>query len=243
MDALRRAAHRVAGSSASVALSGEPGAGKEHFARHLHHLVDAAAPFVRIDCAEASDARIEWGLSDLPALRWGGGTLFLDALDVLPLAWQQRLISLLPAAQNGQGIDGSFRVVASLATNLRVAARSGAIDTTLLARLEMVEISIPALRQRRGDIPALVEYFLDVYARRHSIAPCRLDRSGLVLLWQHDWPGNVRELETVLERLAVLGRGRVVDVVELTALVFPDRWSSPHPVAAWAGPSLRPTPG
>jgi len=243
MDALRRAAHRVAKSSASVALSGEPGSGKEHFARHVHHLVDASAPFVRIDCGNTSEARIEWALSDLPSLQSEGGTVFLDALDVLPLGWQQRLASLLPAAQNGQGAGGRFRVVASLATNLSGAAGSGAIDTALLARLELVEISIPALRQRRTDIPALVEYFLGVYASRHGIARCSLDRAGLILLWQHDWPGNVRELEAVLERLAVLGRGRVVSVAELTALMFQDRWSSSRPAAVSPGLALRPAAG
>lgn len=218
---------------------GEPGSGKEHFARHLHHLVDAAAPFVRIDCGDASDARIESALSELPTLRSDGGTVFLDALPMLPLAWQQRLASLLPAVRSGQGGDGRFRVVASLATNLGVAARSGAIDAALLTRLELVEISIPALRQRRADIPALVEYFLDVYASRHNIARCDLDRAALVLLWQHDWPGNVRELESALERLAIVGRGRVVGVAELSGLMFPDRWPSSRTGASSPGYALR----
>jgi DNA-binding NtrC family response regulator len=226
-----------------VALHGERGSGKEHFARHLHHLVDSDAPYTRIDCTEG-ELRIERALDALLRCPPTGGILFIDSLAVLPPQWQERLADGLLASRGGQG-GNAFRVVVSQADRYAAGCRSGAVIPVLQRALTPVEIAIPALRTRRCDIPLLIEHFLGVYARQHGVTPGRLDRPALVALWQHDWPGNVRELESVLERLAVLGRGRVIGEGELPPNLMRDGRTNvgvdtPLPAPTSPGPSLRP---
>lgn len=142
VDALRRAARRLAGSRVDVALHGERGSGKEHFARHLHHLVDGDAPYARIDCTEG-ETRIERALDALFRRPPTGGMLFIDTLEALPPHWQERLAEGLPASRGGQG-GNDFRVVVSQADSYAAGCRSGVLISALQRALTPVEIAIPA---------------------------------------------------------------------------------------------------
>jgi DNA-binding NtrC family response regulator len=96
----------------------------------------------------------------------------------------------------------------------------------------LIEITLPALRQRRADIPLLVEHFLELFAARHRAGPCRIDTEAMVLLWQYDWPGNVRELERMVEHMVVLCRSGAVHAADLPPRVRNPTWKRPSGLAA-----------
>lgn len=220
MRAILSAAERIAGTDVCVLIVGEKGTGKELLARYIHASSPRGGrPFVRIDCQEAAAVRGAAGLAGALAQdgtaegsgaalleRARGGTLFLDHISVLGPDLQHRLLSSL--------LDGG----AAGPTVRLLAARdpAGSVPGCLAsAGLALVEIPLPALRQRRSDIPLLVEYFLELYVQRHGIGRCRIDTEAMVQLWQYDWPGNVRELESVVERVVVLSRSGAVHVTDL----------------------------
>jgi DNA-binding NtrC family response regulator len=210
--AIVAAAERLANDPVAVLIIGERGAGKELLARHLHQAGrDPDAAFVRVDCAEGSTARLEQMLFG-PAggvERAADGALFLDDLGALPLDLQERLLAAL------EGAATRPRVVASCGCDADQEVRLGRLSSPLRRFLDPIELLVPSLRQRRADIPLLVEHFLATYIARHGAAPCRIDNEALVHLWQYDWPGNVRELESVIERVVVLCRSGVVRTVDL----------------------------
>ncbi|MEO8605911.1 MAG: sigma 54-interacting transcriptional regulator [bacterium] len=242
--AIVSAAERLASSQVAILIIGERGTGKELLARHLH-LVGSGpeAPFVRIDCNEGSLVRLEQTLFDRAAgvERAHGGTLFLDELGALPLDLQERLLAAL------EGGPSRPRVVASCANEADDECRLGRLSDALRRHLDPVELLVPSLRQRRADIPVLVEHFLTTYAERHGIGACRFDTDALVHLWQYDWPGNVRELENVVERVVVLCRTGLIRTADLppqvlSAICTP-RAIAPRPrvtTTITAGPVLRP---
>jgi DNA-binding NtrC family response regulator len=216
------AAERIAGTDVGVLIVGEKGTGKELLARHIHSVSPRArGPFLRFDCQDATALRSgndvagalaqDGGASGVGAAlldRARGGTLFLDHISALSAAVQERLLSALLKDDIG---ETDVRLVAARDP---ADAVSGCLTT---AGLALVEIPLPALRQRRSDIPVLVEHFLALYAARHELGSCRVDTEAMVQLWQYDWPGNVRELESVIERVVVLSRSGLVHVTDLPA--------------------------
>jgi DNA-binding NtrC family response regulator len=220
IQAILTAAERIAEIDAFVQIVGEKGTGKELLARHIHAVSRLAkGPFVRVDCEEvslreqgagldSSLARNRAGTVQLAALleRAHGGTLYLDHIDAFEPP--HRTPEVLATLEAG------------LAEMRLVGAREhpdGEPAWLAGTSLAVVEIPVPALRQRRSDIPELVEHFLELYSARHGVGPCRIDNEALVRLWQYDWPGNVRELESVLERVVVLSRSGVIGVADLPA--------------------------
>ncbi len=214
------AAEKIAATDVGVLIVGEKGTGKELLARFVHDMSSRAnGPFLRIDCQDLAghwDGTVVTGklspqLEDdgigLDILeRARGGTLFLDHISAFGPELQARLLTSI--------VGGS---VAQIDVRL-VAARE---PTELLpsclavAALALVEIPLPALRHRRSDIPLLVEHFLDLYAVRHDVGPCHIERDAMVQLWQYDWPGNIRELEALIERVVVLSRGGAIRMSDL----------------------------
>jgi DNA-binding NtrC family response regulator len=188
LQAIIAAAPRIASSPASALILGETGTGKELLARHLHSLGPRRAlPFVRIDCLEVQDivdgapqldtlARQPRhdGLSHLRELI-GGGTAFLDQFTALPAATQRGLCLGLGVGQQGAG--QRLRVIAC--------GPPCAVTAQHLAPLgaDTIEIPMPALRQRRSDIPVLVEHFLTLYAGRHGVAAGPISTEAMVSLW------------------------------------------------------------
>jgi two-component system response regulator HydG len=216
--AIADAAERLARSGHAVFVIGERGTGKELFARQLHAAGQRPDEhFVRVDCAEPSEQRLEHELFERERgwERASGGTLLLDDLPSLSLELQRRLLeSLRQASANARR---AAQLVASMDQEIALQRRSGRLDGELIDHLCPVEVTLPALRQRRSDIPVLVEHFLALYAARNGVPDCVIETEALVHLWQYDWPGNVRELESVIERVVVLCPRGVVRSTDLPA--------------------------
>ena len=220
IQSILAAAERIATTDVCVLIVGEKGTGKELLARYIHAVSSRTGrPFVRFDCqdgrtlrggkdlAGALSADGDGGGLDCGLLeRARGGTLFLDHISALSADLQERLLAALLTRAAEQG-------------DVRLVAARDPTDPVPVcltsAGLPLVEIPLPALRQRRSDIPVLVEHFLELYAARHGVGGCRIDTEAMVQLWQYDWPGNVRELESVVERVVVLSRSGVVHVTDL----------------------------
>ena len=220
IQAILTTAERIAGIDVSVQIVGEKGTGKELLARHIHKVSRLAnGPFVRVDCEavrlfeqgsglDSSLAQDGDGAARLSALfeRAQGGTLYLDHIDAFePPRCAPSVLSVLEAGLAEMRLVGARE---------RADAEPGWLAA---ANITVVEIPVPALRQRRSDIPELVEHFLELYSARHGVGPCRIDNEALVRLWQYDWPGNVRELESVLERVVVLSRSGLIRAADLPA--------------------------
>ncbi|MET0497343.1 MAG: sigma-54 dependent transcriptional regulator [Steroidobacteraceae bacterium] len=219
-DLIRRAAP----TDANVLILGESGTGKELTAREIHRLSPRAAqPFVSIDLGALPDALFE---SELFGHRRGaftganadrvgriqaaqGGTLFLDEIGNLPLHLQRKLLTVLERREVqpvGATRPVSIDVRLVTATNRAPAdlAREEVFRQDLLFRIKTVEIVLPPLRERREDIPALLEHFLATYARKHNVPRRRLSPQALAALESYGWPGNVRELHHAVERATIL---------------------------------------
>jgi hydrogenase-4 transcriptional activator len=214
-----------------VLILGETGSGKEVVARAIHaRSTRARGPILRVNCGAIPPELIDSELfghergsfTGAIAQRRGwferadGGTLFLDEIGDLPLAAQVRLLRVL---QDGvfERIGGQrpirvdVRIIAATHRDLKGMVRQGTFREDLWYRIGIFVLRIPPLRDRIGDIPALAEHFADRIGRRYG-APLRPTTDDLALLAGYSWPGNVRELAAVIERAAVLGGGRLLDV-------------------------------
>lgn len=193
----RRLVEKAAVVREPVMLVGEPGTGKEHFARYLHRLGDLSeGAFVPVYCSALEDGEGErlFGPESL-AERARGGTLFLNDVIALPPRLQAQLAQKL---QTGRGLG--FRLVSAVGTTLMEAVGSERFRSDLYYRLSVLPIQMPPLRERRGDLPALVDHFLRSHAARHrkpvgEIAPGLFD-----MLLQYGFPGNLFELSNMIER-------------------------------------------
>ena len=217
---------RVAASDVSVLLRGESGTGKEVVARALHHYSRRAGrPFVGISAAAIPATLLESELfghekgafTDAKERRLGklelahGGTVFFDEIGDMPPELQVKLLRALQerAFERVGGhelIRMDVRVLAATHRDLEAMMKSGKFREDLFYRLNVVSLSLPALRERRGDVPLLVEHFLSKYVEtlgERVIAPEAMDR-----LVGYEWPGNVRELENVIQRAMVMASGR-----------------------------------
>jgi DNA-binding NtrC family response regulator len=217
----------VAETSATVLLTGPTGTGKELLASAIHYRSRrAAAPFVRINCAAIPESLLESELfghekgAFSGAIRQhagtferaDGGTLLLDEIGEISAAMQVRLLRVL---QEGEilRVGGSapvrvdVRVIASTNRDLAAEVRSGRFREDLYYRLNVIRLRVPALRERRDDVPLLVEHFVRKYAARERQRAPRVDPRCLPGLVTYPWPGNVRQLEHTVERALILGRG------------------------------------
>ena len=239
-DVMERVA-QVARSDAPVLLLGETGSGKEVVARAIHRQSPRAdAPFIRVNCGAIPDDLIDSELfghergsfTGAVAQRRGwferadGGTLFLDEVAELPLPAQVRLLRVL---QDGlvqrvggeQSISVNVRVVAATHQDLRVMIRDGRFREDLWYRLAVFPIELPSLRERLGDVPSLAVHFAQRAAGKLGLAPCMPTEEDIRLLCGYDWPGNIRELSSVIERAAILGNGRRLEVAKALGVAAP----------------------
>jgi two-component system response regulator AtoC len=216
-----------------VLICGESGTGKELVARAIHYRgTFAKRPFVAVDCGALVPTLME---SDLFGYAKGaftgaskskiglfqaadGGTIFLDEIGELPLELQAKLLRVLqekevrPVGSN-ENIHVQVRVVAATNRDLESAIREGTFRKDLFFRLNVVSINLPALRERRSDIPMLAQYFLDRLAEGANM---KFTPAAMKLLMRYDWPGNVRELENSISRAVTLGDRKTIDESDLS---------------------------
>jgi DNA-binding NtrC family response regulator len=235
---LLEAAQRVAGREVPVLVRGETGTGKELIATLLHAASPRAQrPLVRFNCAaisaELAEAElfghVKGAFTGAVASRSGffaqadGGTLVLDEVGELPLAIQPKLLRALQQGEV-QAVGASrvervdVRVVACTHRDLAAEARAGRFREDLLYRLNVVELVVPPLRERKEDISLLIETFRARYAQRFGLVDARLSPELVEALRARDWPGNVRELENAVARLLALSEGGEFGVEALSRL-------------------------
>lgn len=247
---------QVARSDAPVLILGETGTGKEVVARAVHsHSRRAGGPFLRVNCGAIPPELIDSELfghergsfTGASSTRKGwferadGGTLFLDEIGELPLAAQVRLLRVL---QDGsfQRVGGEHtlkvdvRLVAATNRDLRRSVADGEFREDLWFRIAVFPIPLPPLRERLQDIPAMAAHFSLRAAERLGLPPRMPDASDLALLAAYPWPGNVREFASVIERAAILGDGRRLEVARALGVApYPTPAAtmepSPHPMA------------
>jgi two-component system, NtrC family, nitrogen regulation response regulator GlnG len=235
MRALFRSIGRLAQVPLSVLITGETGTGKELVARALHRESPRARkPFIALNTAAIPSELLEselfgheagafTGASKRHVGRFeqaDGGTLFLDEIGDMPLSLQTRLLRVLAQGEffrvgGRELIRVDVRVIAATHQPLEALVAEGRFRADLLHRLDVVRLQLPALRERRDDVPLLAERFLAAAARKLQAPPKRFATPALQQLRAYDWPGNVRELENLCWRLAVLAPGDSIGVVDL----------------------------
>jgi DNA-binding NtrC family response regulator len=226
---------QVAPTDAAVLLLGPSGSGKELFARALHELSRRArGPFVAFNCAAVPDTLVESELFGHERGAFTGatarhvgrfeqahrGTLFLDEIGEVPLATQAKLLRAVEERRISRlGSEGEtevdVRIVAATNRDLDASVRAGSFRRDLFHRLSVFPVALPALVERRDDIPALALHLLERAATRHGVASPTLRPAAQAALVLPSWPGNVRELANLLERVTILAAGRAVGVAEL----------------------------
>jgi len=220
---------RVAPTDATVLIQGETGTGKELIAKTIHYHSSRGGPFMALNCSAIPNELLE---SELFGYERGaftgaverrigkfeaaaGGTLFLDEIADMPLALQSKVLRVLQEREftrvgGRDAIRADVRIIAATNQDLEAAVRAGRFREDLFFRLNVVRIAVPPLRERRADVPELIEFFLDKVNRELGTALVGVSAEARDLLLRHSWPGNVRELENALLRAAVLAGGRTL---------------------------------
>jgi len=247
-----RVASRLKDTRTAVLISGESGTGKELIARAIHFRgAFANRPFVAVDCGSLVPTLIESELFGYEKGAFTGalkskqglfqsadtGSVFLDEIGELPLELQAKLLRVLqekevrPVGSN-QRVKVDVRVIAATNRDLEAAYKNGTFRKDLYFRLNVVTVHVPALRERRSDIPMLVNWFCERYAPG---ADLRVSNAAMKALMNYDWPGNVRELENCVERAVALGDGNLIDLSDL-----PPTIAGSHSLASRPGPDSAP---
>jgi DNA-binding NtrC family response regulator len=248
---------RVAPSQATVLVLGETGTGKELVARTIHRYSERATRrFVAVNCSALAEGLLESELfghvkgafTGAAASRPGlfreadKGTLFLDEIGDISPGLQARLLRALQEHEvvpvgSEAPVRVDVRVLAATHHDLQELVRQGQFREDLYYRLDVVTLSLPPLRERRQDIPLLVDHFLRTLSSRHGRGPVAVDPEALRRLLGYDWPGNIRELQNVLERAVLLAEQGVIGPEHLATTVRPTAAALPDTPAA--APLLR----
>lgn len=227
-----RQVEQVAPTGASVLILGETGVGKELVARAIHHLSNRRdRPLIRLNCAALPAALIENELfghekgafsgadSRMPG-RFelaDGGTIFLDEIGDLPLELQTRLLRVLQEGEferlgSPRTIKVNVRILAATHVNLKSLIENGRFRSDLYYRLNVFPIHCPPLRERKEDIPLLVEHFVKSFCKKNGKTIDLIPRHVMESLQAYAWPGNIRELENVIERAVIVSQGRKLEI-------------------------------
>ncbi len=230
MQEIIQRAERVAGTKSTVLITGETGTGKELVARAIHNRsAQRDMPLIKVNCAAIPESLLESELfghvrgafTGATTTKKGkfaladGGTIFLDEIGTMSPALQSKLLRVLQerefeplGGERTERVD--VRVIAASNRDLRQMVAEGKFQEDLFYRLNVIPIELPALRERRDDIPALVDHFARKHSQRTGRRIDRVDEGAMTVLQQYDWPGNVRELENTIERAVVLCDGDVI---------------------------------
>ena len=236
MSQLRQAIERVAPTNSRVLIVGPSGAGKELAARTMHEMsARATGPFIVINAAAITPERMEIELFGVDhsngteqrkpgALEEAhGGTLFIDDIADLPRETQNKILRVL-VDQTFQRVGGTskisvdVRVVSSTSRNLETLIAEGRFREDLYHRLSVVPIRVPALAERREDIPTLVDFFMDQISLATGLPKRKIGEDAMAVLQSHNWPGNVRQLRNNVERLMILAGGDPEAIVDASML-------------------------
>jgi DNA-binding NtrC family response regulator len=248
-------AELVAETKSTVLILGETGTGKELVARAIHdRSAQRSMPLIKVNCAAIPEALLESELfghirgafTGATTNKKGkfaladGGTIFLDEIATMSPTLQSKLLRVLQerefeplGAERSQRVD--VRVIAATNRDLRQLVAQGKFQDDLFYRLNVIPIEIPPLRERREDIPGLVEHFIKKHAQRTGRRIERIDDDALAGLQQYEWPGNVRELENAIERAVVLSQGPTITSRAISVL-----GAAPQPSSGLPSTKLRP---
>ena len=242
MQQLFKSISQIAPSRATVLLSGESGTGKELVAAAIHHSSNRAdRPFIKLHCAALAESLLESELfghergafTGADRRREGrferadGGTLFLDEIGEISPATQVKLLRVLQEREfervgGNQTLKVDVRVIAATNRDLKEMVEKGQFREDLFYRLNVINVHLPPLRQRAGDIPALALHFAKRYSQDNGKSVTKLSDRALSLLAGHSWHGNVRELENVIERAVVLAEGDTIEMSHLPGELVAD---------------------
>lgn len=223
-------AQKVAKSSSSTLILGESGTGKELLARMIHNLSDRKdQPLVILNCAALTESLLEDELfghekgAYTGALNRkigkfelaDGGTLFLDEIGEMSLGMQAKLLRVIQEGVyyrvGGNAIvNVDVRVISATNRDIEKEVSEGNFREDLFYRLNVVQIRIPPLRERKDDIPLLAEYFLDMFKKERGTPDLKISKSAIKKIMQYNWPGNIRELRNAMERAVVMGDGQEI---------------------------------
>lgn len=254
MQDVFRAIGRLSQSQVTVLITGESGSGKELVARALHkHSPRAGGPFVAINTAAIPKDLLESELfghergafTGAQTMRRGrfeqadGGTLFLDEIGDMPFDLQTRLLRVLSDGQyyrvgGHTAVRTNARVIAATHQNLESRVKSGEFREDLFHRLNVIRLRLPALRERREDVPMLARFFMQQSAKQLGVESKRISETALQHLGRFDFPGNVRQLENVCHWLTVMAPAQVVEVKDLPPEVLAGVSSGGEPPVARA---------
>ncbi|NLI81759.1 MAG: sigma-54-dependent Fis family transcriptional regulator [Deltaproteobacteria bacterium] len=235
MTELINLAGRIAPSLATVLIRGETGTGKELFARLIHSLSPRAdRPIITVNCAAIPETLLESELfghekgafTGAVQRRIGkfeqadGGTLFLDEIGELSMPVQAKLLRFLQEREfqrvgGDRTLKADVRILSATHQDLELRVKEGSFREDLFYRINVVTMHIPPLRERREDIPVLLDHFLQRFARENRKPMEGMSREARDLLLKYDYPGNVRELENIMERAVVVSRGSVISLEDL----------------------------
>jgi transcriptional regulator with PAS, ATPase and Fis domain len=226
---------RVAQTDATCLILGESGTGKELVARGIHNQsLRAEKPFIPVNCgaipAELLESEmfghVKGSFTGAIGTREGmfqlahGGTIFLDEIAEMSPVLQVKLLRVLQdreirpvGADQARQVD--VRVVAATNKDLQLQVERGLFREDLYYRLEVIPIDLPPLRERRSDVPLLVNHFLDRHNAKRNGASTTISEEAMIYLWEYDWPGNVRELENMVERLVILSDDSQINIDDL----------------------------
>jgi two-component system nitrogen regulation response regulator NtrX len=236
INQLRQTIEKVAPTNSRILIVGPSGAGKELAARTIHRLSSRAdGPFVAINAAAITPERMEielFGVEEANGTQAGkigaleeahGGTIFIDEIADMPRETQNKILRVL-VDQTFQRIGSNakvsvdVRIVSSTARNIEADIAAGKFREDLYHRLSVVPIRVPALAERREDIPLLVDYFMEQISQATGLPKRKIGADAMAVLQSHDWPGNVRQLRNNVERLLILAGGDADAVINANML-------------------------
>src|SRR5690606_38168483 len=220
-------ADAVAPSTASIRTSGEPGTGKELMARYIHNKsLRKSGPYISLNCAAIPENLLESELfghekgafTGAVARRIGkfeeasGGTLFLDEISEMDINLQAKLLRAIQEKEidrigSNKPIKVDIRLIATTNRDLEKEVKAGTFRQDLYFRLNVINLELPSLRDRKADIPKLARFFIDKYAKQNGVPSRPLSEAALDKLLNHSWPGNIRELENTMHRAVLIARG------------------------------------
>jgi DNA-binding NtrC family response regulator len=240
-------AEQVANTDLSVLIFGESGVGKEVFSQIIHNLsARRHNPFIAVNCGAIPEGTIDSELfghekgsfTSASDQRKGyfetvsGGTIFLDEIGEMPIGTQARLLRVLETGEfirvgSSKVLKTNVRVIAATNKDLLTLTQQGKFREDLYYRLNTVPIRVPALRERREDIPMLFRKFSGDFAERYKSPPIQLDEAARQMLMAYGWPGNVRELKNIAEQISVLAKDKTINAEQLSNFL-PNRDTQTH---------------